>query len=338
MKKREYLSPSAIALFYNEGPKPYYLRYLSDIKLENEPQTQPMSIGSSFDAYAKSYLHERLFGKGNDARFEFQAIFEAQVEPHNRDWALMHGKYVFNQYLKSGALNDLYVELSQAQGTPRFEFEVKGVVNGDRESMVAVVNNVVLLGKPDVFYHNKEGFPVILDWKVNGYCAKSPTSPKPGYIRLRHCDGTVPKSVAHKDAVIGLLHGARINTAKYLEGVDSDWAGQLAVYGWLCGQEVGTPFLTGIDQLVCKPTGGFPEIRVAEHRTQVSKEYQLVYFQKAQNLWDIVQSDHIFREMSKEDSTALCTLLDGFSASESVSLNTDEDKMFKEMTNTKRAW
>lgn len=334
MRKREYLSPSAIAKRRKEGIEAYYLSYLSDTKLENEPQTQAMSIGSSFDAYAKSYLHERLFGKGNDPRFEFETIFEEQVEPHNRDWAKLHGKYVFNQYTKSGALNDLYIELSQAQGTPRFEFEVRGAVKG----LEAKINNVVFLGKPDVFYYNSAGFPVILDWKVNGYCSKGTTSPKPGFIRLRHCDGTSPKSIAHKDAVLGKLHGATINTAKCLEEVDEDWAGQLAVYGWLCGQEVGSPFLTGIDQLVCKETGGFPEIRVAEHRTQVSRGFQIDYFNIAQELWETVHSDHIFREMTKEDSDARCKLLDGYTASEAVTLKSDDDLMFKDLTNTKRAW
>ena len=61
-----------------------------------------MSVGGSFDAYAKSALHERLFGKGAAPQFEFQTIFENQVEPHNRDFALEAGKYIFDCYVLTG--------------------------------------------------------------------------------------------------------------------------------------------------------------------------------------------------------------------------------------------
>ena len=67
-----------------------------------------MSIGSAFDAFLKSHLHKVLFG-GTDPRFELEAIFEEQVESHNRDWAKVHGEYVFNFYRECGALADLHL-------------------------------------------------------------------------------------------------------------------------------------------------------------------------------------------------------------------------------------
>jgi hypothetical protein len=123
-----------------------------------------------------------------------------------------------------------------------------------------------------------------------------------------------------------------VNLNKRLEEIDVDWAGQLAIYGWLCGEEVGNEFITCIDQLVCKPTGGFPEVRVAEHRTWVSREFQLDYLRKAKELWDIISSDHIIRELSFEESAQRCATLDRVAEH---SVNNENDPIFKEMTRTK---
>jgi hypothetical protein len=189
MRRPEYLSPTSLALFRKDTTE-FYLNYLSDNRPPRIPQNQPMSIGSAFDAYVKSYLHTALFGVGNDPRYGFESLFEAQVEPHNRDWARDHGQYVFNQYKSAGALADLMTELRGAQGEPRFEFEAKGAVNGYREPAVKRLGEVVLMGKPDCHFINNQGAHVILDWKVNGYCSPSAHSPKPGYIRMRSAGKT----------------------------------------------------------------------------------------------------------------------------------------------------
>lgn len=333
MKNRAYLSPSSISKFYDgeNGPENYYLYYLADTALEREKQTQPMSIGSAFDAYVKSYLHQELFGKGNDPRFDFEAIFEAQVESHNRDWARIRGKRTFEDYKRSGALLDLYLDLSQAQDSPRFEFEIQGKIEHE-------IGGVVFLGKPDCYYHNKAGHAVVLDFKVNGYCGNGNTSPKPGYVRLRHCDGTVPKSIAHKEAVLKVVNGVTINTAKTLDSVDEGWAAQLSVYAWLLGEPVGGEFIVCIHQLACKYTGGFPEIRIAEHCSLVSPEFQKEYFRKAAEMWEIVHSDHILRNLSKEESQKRCNMLDTLTVFEAGAEMTDEDRMFKALNKPKRAW
>ena len=331
MKNREYISPSGIATWNKDGPEAFYVKYLSDVKLPQEPQTRPMSIGSAFDAYAKSYLYEQLFGKGHNPQFEFNAIFETQVESCNRDWARFNGKQCFENYMASGALGDLLIDLSQASQSPRFEFEVKGGV----KSKAMDTTGLVLLGKPDCYFTNKDGHPVILDWKINGWCANSPKSPAPGYVRLRHCDGTKPKLLHHKDAVLGTKNGVTVNLAKRLEDVDESWAGQLAVYGWLCGEEVGNEFITIIHQAVCKPTAGFPEVRFAEHCTWVSPEYQHQYLESAVHIWEVIHSDHIFRDLSFEASAARCNTLDGFTTAEVAKYErglTEEEKLFKELT------
>lgn len=311
MRIPSYLSPSAMSLFFQDQ-REYYLRYLVSNKLPAPPQTRPMSVGSAFDAYVKSYLHERLFGKGHDPKYDFDTLFAAQVETHNRDWARPNGQYVFDRYRQLGALSDLLVDLNAAIGTPRFEMEIKGVVSGYREGVTRDVKGVVLLGKPDVFYINKYGGHVILDWKVNGYCGSYKTHPMQGYIKLR------PEGRTHRDCTPMLHKGTFINIASYLENYDASWAAQLSIYAWLLGCEVGEDYIVAIDQVVAdgenpvkwEDKAWFPDIRVAEHRTRVHADFQFKTFAEAQYIWEVIHSDWIFRDRTKEESQGYCKILD----------------------------
>jgi hypothetical protein len=324
VKNIEYLSPTSISLFY-DNPQEFYLNYMSDNRPPRFPQTKAMAAGSSFDAHVKSFLHERLFGKGHDPKFGLIALFEAQVETHVRDGAYDVGQHCFDQYRESGALADLLLELGNAIGTPRFEFDVRGVVNGYREGAEKKFGDMVLLGKPDLFFMNKSGAHCILDWKVNGYYSDHPPSPMQGYVRLR--EGKVNKG-QHKNAQLMIVDGMMINIGQCLEDVNADWARQLSIYAWLCGEEVGSPFIVGIDQLVCKTQIlGKPVIRIAEHRTRVRKESQRKIFEAAQHVWDVSHSDHFFRDMTKEQSQERCAVLDK-TALAIIGDGSDNDKWF----------
>lgn len=304
MKKRDYLSPSAIKIFYEDIEK-FYKMYLCDVSTPREPQTPPMAIGSAFDAHVKSYLHSAIYGKGYDPAFELQTLFEAQVEAHIRDTIRPHGEYAFKVYEQSGALKDLLAELMQASKAPQFEVEISGIV---QNTVTNQATNMVLLGKPDVYYTNKDGNSVILDWKVNGWFAKQAKSPAKGYLRLRNSLGNSGDS--HKDCVPILHNGMVINGNLGLEDVDEDWAIQVAIYGWILGEPIGGDFISCIDQLVCKPTAGYPEVRIAEHRCKIGPEFQAVTFCKAMHVWDICQNGHVFRNLSPEDSAQKCAVLD----------------------------
>lgn len=302
MRHPKYLSPTSLAV-WAENQEEYYLRYLAEHRPPRFPQTQPMSVGSSFDAYIKSDLHSKLFG-GKDLRFEFDTIFQNQVEEHNRDWALDAGKHAFESYKTSGAMYDLFKQLEEAKSEPRFEFTIQEEIKG-----------VPILGKPDVYFTHKAGQNIILDFKVNGYCSKHPVSPKRGYIRVRDGWDNYPPSrivdVQHKDAFPMLHEGVIINISEHFETIDEQWSTQLATYGWLCGDEVGSEFIVAIDQLACKPhIENKPLIRVAEHRGLLGKEFQLETMSRYSELWEIIHSNHIFREMSFVDSSARCEMLD----------------------------
>ena len=296
------LSPTSIKLFY-ENKDEFYVKYLADNRPPRIPQTRPMSVGSAFDAFVKSYLVERLVGKASmEPQYELQTLFETQVEPQNRDWAYSAGQYCFDCYKKYGSLHDLMVELEQAAETPRFELSIEG--------RISHTNNVgiPLTGKPDVFFRTKDKAPVVLDWKVNGYCSQA--SPAKGYIMLRGETGR-GLNAPHKDATIMQIMGLPVNVAMNLEQVKEDWAQQLAIYSWVLGVPVGEQCITGIDQLACdSKVGIWPSIRVARHRNRISPEFQINVFNKACIVWDTCQSDHFFQELSLEESKAKCSMLD----------------------------
>jgi len=310
MRTPEYLSPTSVSLFYKDITE-FYLIYLADHRPPRMPQTQAMAIGAGFDAYVKSFLHEKIFGIGANPLFKFDTLFEAQVEPHNRDWALRHGAHVFAQYKTSGALSDLMLDLNDAEGEPQFEMSITG-----RVVHSSCVGGIVLLGKPDIHFINKFGAFVVYDWKVNGYMSASTTSPKKGFVKLY--DAYVPKiskqhGNAHKDCHLMRVDGIDINIAHFMEDVEVSWADQLTIYSWILGAAVGSKFTIAIDQIVCKGSGEeFPWLRIALHRNRVSEPYQQMLHDKIANVWKVSHGgpEGIFQNMTPEESKARCEVLD----------------------------
>lgn len=300
MRRPKFLSPSAIETWQSNREE-YYLRYLAEIRPPSIPQSQAMSIGSAFDAYVKSELAKRLFGDPGDQ--DFDTLFPLQVEPHNRDWALEHGKIAFEAYRETGAYRDLLVELLAASQEPRFESTVQGEING-----------VPFLGKPDLFYVSSAGAHVILDWKVNGYCSNNGAGPKKGYVWCR------PDNKPHRDAHLLEVGDLTINIGHFMEDVDKRWARQLAIYAWCLGEEVGANFVVWIEQLAYK-NGKF---RIASHRERVSQDFQLTLMSQAAEIWMRLNTGNIF----DEDNDTNCKRLDTYyKAFEGES---DDDKWFRE--------
>ncbi len=334
MRKLEYLSPTSLKL-YMEDKVDFYMQYLADTRAPRGAQTQPMSIGSSFDAYIKSHIYQLLFGKGHNPQFEFETIFEKQVETQWRDWARTHGKYVFEQYIASGALADLMLELNKAIGTPRFEFDLKGEVR----SVDKNIDGVTFLGKPDIHFTNSAGLGITFDWKVNGYCSKTGVSPKPGYVCIK------PGFMMHNDCNRKLFKDMIINVDSSLDRIDKDWANQLSIYSWLCGEPVGGKFVTAIDQVCCNNnknflagSGGYPQLRFAQHRLLVDEQYQHQLFDIAKDAWNCINNGHYFSELTKEESDFRCESLNKRAAEQWIQSDDPTEQAFKEMTTIKRKW
>jgi len=313
MRKLKYLSPTSIKKFYKDRAD-WYLQYMADNRPPRQPQTKPMSIGSAFDAFVKNYLVERLMGSVTP-EFEIDTIFEQQVEPHNRDWARVHGYYVFKTYKESGALAKLMTELELADSTPQFEFTVEARVA--HESCIA---GVPLLGKPDVFFRIN-GKPVIIDWKVNGYCSKSKTSPRKGYIYYldgwKEAQHSRNHGQQHRNAMIVPMDGMMINAAISLEETNVDWAEQLAIYSWVLGEPVGSEVIVGIDQIcgqgavpdIAERTDTITSVGFAQHRCKINVEWQKWWFQQIAGCWQIINSGHIFSDLTRAESDAKCERL-----------------------------
>lgn len=280
----EYLSPSSLDA-WRTNREQFFLKYLATDRIPKIPQTLPMSVGSSFDAYVKTYLSKSLFGAEG---FDFETLFTKQVEVQNRDFAMKAGAHCFAAYKDCGALASVLKLCQESPIKPRFEFSEQHTING-----------VTIMGRPDCHIRSTNNVDCTLDWKVNGYCANSPKSPSRGYILLR------PGMKQHKD-VQGFYEGnILVNLDNILLSAEPTWAKQTATYAWLVGVPVGSEFICAIDQLCC----GHPEIRVAEHRVYIDQLFQVALFQEYKELWDIVHSNHIFRDISLEDSLARCEVL-----------------------------
>jgi hypothetical protein len=305
MRIPAYLSPSQIALWTSDRDE-YYLQHLSEVRAPRPPQAIYMSIGSSFDAYVKSAMHENLFGKGNDLRFEFDTLFMSQVEEHNRDWARENGAYVYECYKQCGAYDELLGLLQQSKQAPQFEFTATGTIN-----------EVPLLGKPDLRFIHASGAHVILDWKVNGYCSKSPTSPCKNYRLVRDCwDSSIAKATrgtgqAHKAYTPITWKGVEIHSG-WLEDANEDWSDQLAIYSWMLGEPVGNQdVVVCIDQIVAKPVGlERPLLRVANHRARISTIHQQNLLARLNECWTAITNEHIFSDMTLEESKNRCAVLE----------------------------
>lgn len=332
MKTPEYLSYSALSLL-EKNPEDFYAQRLAKHRPPRESQTQPMAVGSAFDAYAKAALHAALFGHGADPRYEFSAIFESQVEKEHWDFGLKAGKHVFNAYRFCGAYDDLLGELKQSVEPPQFEFTVKKEIAG-----------VPFQGKPDCRFVLDLGsgrIHCIYDWKVRGYCSKYGASPTKGYTTCLDCFETKKPSRSH-----GREHGrylakpyrGTVVNAGYFETSSTDYADQLCLYGWLLGEEPGDESVVlGIEEFVAKfmGEGEQPRLRYARHRALCKKQYQLKLLGRIKTAWARITSDHFFNEMSQEESDARCALLDDIGLQ--ASAETETEHWFDDVTH-EQSW
>jgi len=300
------LSYSSMSLFYKDADE-FYVRYLADHAAPRLPQEQPAAVGSAFDAYVKSMLAHALFGNTASTQFEFGSIFESQVEPQNRDFALTAGKRVFKAYKLCGAYDDLLKLLQQSIEPPRFEFKVDGLING-----------TPFTGRPDCRFVLDLGqghIPCIYDWKVKGYCSKYGASPSKGYATC--LDGFVGKASRSQGKEHAMykatdFRGLTINFG-HMEFCNSEYADQLCLYGWLLGEKIGEEnTVLGIEELCAKfmGEGNPPTLRYARHRGRVASAYQLKLANKVTECWRAITGGHVFPTLSREDSEARCQVLD----------------------------
>jgi hypothetical protein len=150
MKK---LSPTALHKWEDDREE-FYMHYLSESSPPRPPQTEPMSVGSSFDAFVKADLCGEFY-EVVPAEFHLQTLFEEQVEEDVRPFAWDAGKHCYDRYRDIGAYDDLVAMMRKSKTLPRFEFRLHEEIGG-----------VPLQRKPDLEFNLD--VPFIHDWKVNG--------------------------------------------------------------------------------------------------------------------------------------------------------------------------
>lgn len=315
----KYLSYSAL-IKSEEDTDEYALRYLFSDKPVREPQGQAAGVGSAFDARVKSHMYERIYGPGYEPdKYSYEALFNKQVEPQNREYCAPAGDHVFEAYKISGFLTMLEELCELAIEPPRFEFDSEKEVGG-----------VPLLGKPDGFIRLKSGI-LILDFKVNGYCSKTAVSPNPGFMLCK--DGFIATkqnkshNTIHKNAEIKEVMG--VKCGGYMEDASEAWASQLSGYAWTTGAEVGDEnFITMIHQCVAKPVIGLrPLLRFSQYAGPVRSNFQVHLLGRYQKLWNSIKSGHIFTNLSKAENDVRLEML-ARQATTMVADSSPEDKAY----------
>lgn len=308
MRVLKRLSPTALHK-WEESREEFYIRYLSDNQ-SISAQTEPMSVGSAFDAMVKSRLHADFIPEP-DPEYTLEYLFNTQVEEDCRAFAFEAGAWCLDRYMAVGAYDDLCAEIKNSKTLPRFEFSLRDEING-----------IPLQGKPDLEFNLD--VPFIHDWKVNGYCGKNPTSPRSRYAMCRdtwnlegedwsECKlaptrgGNRPHSKYRP-----MNFGGTVIGSHWMEDVDKKWADQVTIYAWMIGLPIGSEdWIASIDQLACKPYwDNRPLIRIAQHRCRVSAFWQFELLNRLQRCWETLQSGHIFTELTREESDARCEVLD----------------------------
>lgn len=322
MRIPEYLSFSALSQYESDIDE-FVLKYAADLRPPREMQGKPASVGSAFDARTKSVLYERYYGAGYmPEKYSYDALFTAQVEPQNRDFAGPAGDYVYECYKISGMFDHLTKLLDTAIEPPQFEFTVKTEVGG-----------VPLLGKPDLFAKLPHSVKLIGDWKVNGFCSKSAVSPNPGYQLC--LDGyKAPKQskshgVPHKSYKPVLVPGLGEISEAYMEDNNEGWASQLTGYGWCLGEPVGSEdVVIMIHQCVAKSLpDAQPLLRFSQYTSKVRKPFQEHLLKRYQKCWNALQTGHLYPELSRAESDERFNMMNN----QAAAMAADPDDYFNQI-------
>lgn len=327
MRKPRFLSPSSKSRWLSNRTG-FYLKYLADNKMAKEPQAIYMGVGSGFDAFVKSEIMARCYGKPmmKGTAFDFQTLFEAQVEHHHRDRSFAIAKEVWKAYCISGAFEALWKDIERSPCAPMMEERVEGEVAG-----------VPLLGLPDLVYVDADSLlKVVTDFKImgSGSAPGGGASPPQGYMVVR--DGwdegkpSKQNGESHKkhepfeygggdlDGVswpcdCKLQPGKMTIGKAYLEDFSLDWADQMSTYAWLLGSKVGAEdFVVRIECGSCRhpKKEGRMKVKWSTHMNRVSATHQIQLIKTYKEIWKCIEDEHIFSELNKEDSQARCEVLE----------------------------
>ena len=298
-RKPEKLSYSALAC-WEENPDEFFHRYIcpDDVKPDKPPQTDPMSVGSAFDALVKNALYRIFYGEDKTVEdgYRIRDLVAKQCQGHTLPESLVIACDCWDRYVTCGAFGNLVAQINKSSVAPRMEFDV-----------IKTIGGVPLLGKPDLHYRTTLHAHVIADFKVSGSCSNWGVSPQQGYATALDVAGGETSHRKYEP----IMHpgGIWVNKLPMNETTDY-WADQLSTYAWCLGEPVGSQdFVVRIEQLACRPPGKTAtddrlKIKCCTHQSTVSADHQFGLLERYQKCWDAVQRNHIWADYSLEESQA----------------------------------
>jgi len=306
-RKPTYLSPSALAC-WEKSPDEYFNRYVipSDVRPPRPPQTDPMSVGSAFDALVKNRINVDLNGYWvtKESEYALCDLIRTQCEEHTLPESLVIACDLFEQYVECNAYGALLETIRAATIVPRMEFTVRAEISG-----------VPLLGKPDLHFNTAKFCEVITDWKVSGSVSKRGVSPQQGYMICKDIHGSRSNGESHKRFQPSLHEsGLIVNGWKMNESTDY-WADQLTTYAWALGHAVGDEsWVARIEQIACRPapataTDDRLRAKCVVHQSTVDRDYQYNLIERYQRCWSHVEKGHYWPELSLTESQARGNLI-----------------------------
>lgn len=260
----EYLSPTS---FINaiSNPCKFYLQRLKLAVMPKDKQEEAASIGSAFDGLIKRKVFEF-----HNLPYSEEDLFKG-VEKEDKNVYIQKAIRFHNTYL--AYLKFLGIDLSYFKRVEIDEiFKYKGIP---------------LRGKLDctVLDGNKE---IPLDWKLSG--SVSSASPKPGYkIKITN----YRNEGSHKNYIKDMP----------FEQIDSMWAIQLCIYGWLLGH---TDNFKGVIHQISQTSTGTIQLSIYEGTISVNFQEKLI--RNISNLWEMLHDNSYIFKMIKSYSNNIIYL------------------------------
>lgn len=288
---------------FEKNPDEFFVRYLvpKSLRPKRDPQSDAQATGSAFDALIKNYIHNLFYGheKTVEAKYRIRDLVGLQCEEEQLPEALSVACHLFEEYRECGALGDLIDTINQSSVQPRMEFTVNETIHG-----------VPLLGKPDLHFFTNLQAHVIADFKVSGSRSIHGVSPQQGYMIARDVRGSNTHGRPHKKFTPALHLGGLMVSAVPMNETTDYWADQLSTYAWCLGEPVGSQnFIVRIEQLACRPNKDGLRIKCCTYQSTVAEDYQHKLIQRYRACWDAVQNNHIWTDLSPEESRARGDLL-----------------------------
>lgn len=294
----KYISPSGLFCWRADKDE-FYRRYVARNRPPRPVQTMPMAVGSVFDGLIKAWVDGGT-GRMNewvDAYMEGADEDVDMTDESSRVEALGHGKSAWYTYKEEGGLGTLEKLLDGADS-----INTEGDMLIDVEGVPIRMKQDLIVKRGDVW--------VVLDWKVNGWMAKSRISPSKGWWS---CGGG-----GHRDHVPGVVGDVAVDLGDF-KTLNPKWWTQLQTYSWGVGTGDGEVVglihqVLGRDR-VCFYGG------VLGCGAGLLDEYRSVV--------EIARSDWFFRELSKEESIDRCQGLE--LAASAFKGSSEEDEWYNGM-------